>query len=100
VFARVGDAVLCVPPDIGRKINMIINYKPTGICPRNIEIDVEDGIINDVEFTGGCPGNLIAISKLVKGMSTSEAIEKLEGIKCGNKPTSCADQFAKALKTI
>ena len=74
-------------------------YKPKGTCSQLIEIDVEDGIIKDVQFTAGCPGNLLAISELVKGMKASEAIERLEGIRCGNKKTSCADQLAQALKT-
>jgi len=63
-----------------------------------IELDVEDGIINEVSFLGGCPGNLLAIGILVKGMKVTDAIAKLEGIKCGNKKTSCADQLAQALK--
>jgi len=79
---------------------MKISYKPKGTCSSKIEIDAEDGIINDVKYTGGCPGNLLAIGILVKGMKIDEAIEKLDGIKCGNKKTSCADQLAQALKTI
>ena len=78
---------------------MIINYRPKGTCSTMIMIDVEDGIINEVEFTGGCPGNLFAISKLLKGMEVSKAIEQFDGIKCGDKPTSCTDQLAQALKT-
>jgi len=78
---------------------MIINYKPKGTCSQMIEADVEDGIINKVEYSGGCPGNLLAIGELVKGMPVTEAIAKLDGIKCGNKKTSCADQLAQALKT-
>jgi len=78
---------------------MKITYKPQGTCSSLIEIDVEDGIINEVIYTGGCPGNLLAIGELVRGMKVSEAIEKLEGIRCGHKKTSCADQLAQALKT-
>jgi len=74
-------------------------YKPQGTCSNLIEIDVEDGIINKAVFRNGCPGNLLAIGELVKGMKVTDAIAKLDGIKCGNKKTSCADQLAQALKT-
>ncbi|MCL2628798.1 MAG: TIGR03905 family TSCPD domain-containing protein [Oscillospiraceae bacterium] len=79
---------------------MIINYKPVGICPSSIEIDVEDGIIQGVEFTGGCPGNLIGISKLVKGMKISDVIAIFRDVKCGKRPTSCPAELAKALETL
>jgi len=79
---------------------MKMAYQPVGTCSQLIEIDTDDGIINDVRYTGGCHGNLLAIGKLVQGMKISDAIEKLDGIKCGNKRTSCADQLAQALKTI
>ena len=75
-----------------------IVYKPKGTCSQLIEIKVEDGIIHEVKFTNGCPGNLLAIGELVKGMKVSDAIERLDGIKCGNKKTSCGDQLAQALK--
>jgi len=75
-----------------------IKYVPKGTCSQLIEIKVEDGIVHDVVYTGGCPGNLLAIGELVKGMKVSDAIERLEGIRCGNKRTSCADQLAQALK--
>ena len=77
-----------------------IIYKPKGTCSQLIEIKVEDGIIHEAKYTGGCPGNLLAIGVLVKGMKVTEAIEKLEGIKCGNKKTSCGDQLAQALKSV
>jgi uncharacterized protein (TIGR03905 family) len=79
---------------------MKIAYKPVGICAKEIQIDIEDGIIKDVEFAGGCPGNLLAIAELIRGKSVEETIKKLEGIKCGQKKTSCADQLAQALKTV
>ena len=75
-----------------------IVYKPQGTCSQLIEIKVEDGIIHEVKYTGGCPGNLLAIGELVKGMKITEVIERLDGIKCGRRKTSCADQLAKALK--
>jgi len=75
-------------------------YKPKGTCSQQITIEVENGIIEDVQFAGGCPGNLLAISKLVKGKKVDETIEQLEGIRCGHKQTSCADQLAQALKAV
>ena len=77
---------------------MKLSYKTKGTCSQMINLDVEDKVINEVEFLGGCPGNLLAIGILVKGMKVTDAIAKLEGIKCGNKKTSCADQLAQALK--
>lgn len=77
---------------------MTINYTPRGVCSRNIKIEVNDGIIESVKFTGGCHGNTQGVAALVKGMKVTEAIEKLEGINCNGKGTSCPDQLAKALK--
>ena len=77
---------------------MHITYKPKGVCSQLMSIDTEDGIIEKVEVTGGCSGNLQGISKLLVGMRVQDAIEKLEGIRCGRKPTSCPDQLAQALK--
>lgn len=76
---------------------MIYQYKTSGTCSRMISIIIEDDIINDVKFMGGCDGNLKGISALVKGMHIDNAIEKLSGIRCGFKTTSCPDQLAKAL---
>ncbi len=76
-------------------------YYTQGTCSSQIDLDVDGrGIIQNVAFTGGCNGNLQGISRLVKGMSKDEAISKLQGIKCGYKPTSCPDQLAQALKQI
>lgn len=77
---------------------MRLEYRPRGVCSQRIEIDVEDGCIQNVKFTGGCSGNLQGISHLVKGMDVEEAISRIEGIRCGVKPTSCPDQLAQALK--
>lgn len=77
---------------------MVINYKTQGTCSRQINITVEDGIVMDVEFIGGCNGNLKGISKLVKGMKVEDVIERIEGTTCGFKNTSCPDQLAQALK--
>ena len=74
------------------------SYKPKGVCSREIKIKTEGGKIAAVEFTGGCHGNLQAVSKLVEGMDINEAIAKLKGIRCGSKPTSCPDQLAAFLE--
>ena len=77
---------------------MEIAYKTKGVCSRAIYIDVEDGIVKNVRFEGGCNGNTKGISSLVVGMKVDEVINRLEGIKCGFKSTSCPDQLAQALK--
>lgn len=77
-----------------------MTYKTKGTCSTAIDIEVNDGIIESVQFTGGCNGNLKGICALVKGMKVEDAIEKLEGIRCGMKPTSCPDQLAQALKSL
>lgn len=77
---------------------MTIQYTPRGVCSRRFTIDVEDGVIRDIRAEGGCHGNLQGISALLKGMKVEEAISRMEGIRCGMKPTSCPDQIAKALK--
>ena len=75
-----------------------ITYIPQGVCARKIEIDLEDGRIAAVRFTGGCAGNTQGVARLLVGMTPKEAVERLEGIRCGFKPTSCPDQVAAALK--
>ena len=76
-----------------------ITYTTKGTCSRQIDIDVnEDGIIELVKFTGGCSGNTQGVSRLIEGMNIHDAINKIEGIKCGVRNTSCPDQLAKALK--
>ena len=75
-----------------------IQYTPKGVCSRQMEIDVEDGAIQAVRVMGGCSGNLQGIMSLLRGMRVEDAIERLEGIQCGMKPTSCPDQLAQALK--
>ena len=77
---------------------MKINYRTQGTCSSNIEIEVENDIITDVHFTGGCNGNLKAIPKLVEGLTVAQVEEKIGGIKCGFKNTSCGDQLAKACR--
>lgn len=75
-------------------------YKTSGTCSSAIDVELKDGIIESVKFTGGCNGNLQGISSLVKGMRAEDAINKLKGIRCGMKPTSCPDQLAKALESM
>lgn len=72
-------------------------YTTKGVCSRAIDISVEDGIITEVRFVGGCHGNTQGVAALVKGYSVTEAIKRLSGIRCGMKNTSCPDQLAQAL---
>lgn len=77
---------------------MKFSYKTKGVCSQLISIDIESGMINNVEIIGGCDGNLQGICALVKGKKAEDVIHMLEGIRCGAKSTSCPDQLAKALK--
>ena len=76
------------------------SYAPKGVCAQNINFKISDNKIVEVVFTGGCPGNLLGVSTLVKGIEVEEAIKRLKGISCGNKSTSCPDQLAKALEEL
>ncbi|MBQ8380616.1 MAG: TIGR03905 family TSCPD domain-containing protein [Clostridia bacterium] len=75
-----------------------IEYKTSGTCSRMVVIDVQDDVITDCKFVGGCPGNTVGVATLVKGMTCEEAVKRLKGITCGFKPTSCPDQLAKAIE--
>lgn len=77
---------------------MKYTYKTQGVCASEISFDLDNDIISNVTFKGGCNGNLKAIGKLVEGMKAQELIEKLVGNTCGWKQTSCADQLAKAVQ--
>lgn len=77
----------------------VIDYVPTGICARQIKVELEDDVIKDVIFMGGCDGNHKGIVALCKGLKADEAIKRLSGITCGFKKTSCPDQLACALKS-
>jgi len=77
-----------------------LQYMTQGTCSRQIDIRLKDGVIDFVQFTGGCHGNLQGVSALVKGMTPQEAISKLKGIRCGMKSTSCPDQLAQALEKM
>jgi len=77
---------------------MNYQYKTSGTCSRSIDFEIENGIVKNVRFHGGCDGNLKGISSIVDGMKVEDVISRLEGIRCGFKSTSCPDQLAKALK--
>lgn len=74
-------------------------YKPTGVCSTEMIFELEDGIIENLEVMNGCNGNLKGISALVRGQKIEDVIDRLEGITCRSKPTSCPDQIAQALKS-
>ena len=73
-------------------------YRPRGVCPMEINFDLNGNVVRNIKFTGGCNGNLKAISKLVDGMTVEQIEEKLRGNTCGRRPTSCADQLAIAVR--
>lgn len=75
----------------------IVQYQPKGVCSKMMQIRIKDEIIEDIEFVGGCQGNLTGIGMLVRGMNINEVIQKLQGIPCGKRPTSCPDQLTKGL---
>ena len=77
---------------------MQFSYKTRGTCSQTISFDITDGVVSNVTFMGGCNGNLKGISALVEGMKAEDVINKVEGIRCGFKPTSCPDQLAQAIK--
>lgn len=77
-----------------------MKYKTDGVCAQSIEFDVTDGKVYNVKFIGGCGGNTQGLGALIEGMEVGEVIHKLEGIRCGYRPTSCPDQLARALKSI
>ncbi|AGK97934.1 MAG: TIGR03905 family TSCPD domain-containing protein [Clostridium sp.] len=74
-------------------------YKTKGVCSREIKFEVKDNKITELLFIGGCDGNLQGLSRLVEGLDISDAINKLKGIDCGGRGTSCPDQLSKALET-
>jgi len=75
----------------------MFSYKTAGVCASNINLEISNNIVNNVEFVGGCAGNLMGIGQLVKGKSVDEVISTLTGIDCRGKGTSCPDQLTKAL---
>ena len=83
-----------------RDVFYSMRYQTKGTCSTFIDIELKDGVIDSVQFTGGCNGNLQGISALVKGMTPEDAISRLKGIRCGFKSTSCPDQLAHALESM
>ena len=78
-------------------MSKVIQYRTVGTCCQIMQVEIENDIILNAEFLGGCNGNLNGIKSLIKGMNIDEVIEKLQGITCGSKNTSCPDQLAKCL---
>ena len=74
------------------------HFQPRGVCSRAIEFDLEDGILHNIRFSGGCSGNTQGLAALCEGMSAKEAAERLAGIRCGFKSTSCPDQLSIAIR--
>jgi len=75
-----------------------MHYEPSGVCSQRIDFELENGIIKNVQFWGGCSGNTQGVAALVEGMPATEAIKRLKGIRCGFRPTPCPDQLAIALE--
>ena len=73
------------------------SYKTSGVCSSTINLEIINNVVENVEFVGGCAGNLLGIGQLVKGMTVDEVIDKLKGVDCKNRGTSCPDQLSKAL---
>ena len=74
-----------------------ISYKPEEVCAKEINFELEGNVLTNVEFVGGCPGNALGLVNLVEGMEVQDVVEKLQGIPCRHRTTSCPDQLAKAL---
>ena len=79
---------------------MKVNYKTNGVCAQVIEFDINDDIVTNIKFHGGCPGNLKLISKVFNGWKKDDIIKYCKGNLCGGRNTSCADQFSKALESV
>ena len=79
---------------------MTYTYRPRGVCSQLMEIETEDNILKSFRVLGGCAGNLQGIARLIVGMEVDEVIARLDGIRCGGKPSSCPDQLAQALKAM
>ena len=76
---------------------MHFEYPTAGVCSVKIQFDVDDGVVHDIQYTGGCNGNTQGLARLAEGMKIDDVISRLRGLRCGMKPTSCPDQLARAL---
>ena len=74
-----------------------LTYIPQGVCSKRFDFELEGDVITNVTITGGCPGNLLGISRIIKGKTVKEVVDAFQGVHCGAKPTSCPDQIAAAL---
>lgn len=83
---------------MGKTMNKHIEYKTSGTCSRMVILDIEDDVVTECSFVGGCAGNTAGVASLVKGMKVEDVIAKLRGIRCGFKQTSCPDQLARAIE--
>lgn len=79
---------------------MEIKFKPKGVCSQAIHLELSDGVVRNVRFTGGCPGNTQGVCRLAEGMLAKEVVARLKGIRCGFRSTSCPDQLACALEQV
>lgn len=77
---------------------MNYTYRTKGTCSQAIQFEIEDNKVHNVQFIGGCSGNTQGVARLIEGMDVDEAISRMDGIRCGMRPTSCPDQLANALK--
>ena len=79
---------------------MHYTFYPQGVCSRKIDLDIENGRVHNIQYLGGCNGNLKALGALAEGMTVEEVIQRLDGIHCGERSTSCSDQLARNLKQV
>lgn len=79
---------------------MHYTFYPQGVCSRKIDLDIENGRVYNIHYLGGCNGNLKALGALAEGMTVEEVIQRLDGIHCGERSTSCSDQLARNLKQV
>ncbi len=96
----VADDYKIIKDEVVDGIRYVVAVPSAIVCSKQIDIQIQDGIIRSVVYTRGCDGNAKGIGALIKGMSVEEAIRRLEGITCGKRPTSCPDQLAKVLKSL
>ena len=95
-----GDTYQILKDEVVDGLRYISAAPSKAVCAKQIDITLKKGIIQEVKFTRGCPGNALGVGALIKGMSIKEAIKRLDGIPCGKKSTSCPDQLAQVLKSI